>query len=239
MPIAFASRKDITMGKLIAIEGLDGSGKDTQSKLLYKALAEAGEDIKLISFPDYDSPSSTLVKMYLDGEFGKKPDDVNAYAATMFFAADRYASYKKDWSAEYEREGSVILANRYTTSNAIHQLCKLPREQWEQFLPWLCDFEFGKLGLPAPGLVIYLEVKPDVTLEYVRKRSAQTGRKMDIHETDSEYMAHGYDAALYASEKMGGVRINCCDGESGKLLPIEVIHEMVKSAVLKFLSEKD
>jgi dTMP kinase len=223
------------MSKLIAVEGLDGSGKGTQSELLYKTLVERCENVKLLSFPDYDNPSSTLVKMYLDGEFGKKPGDVNAYAATMLFAADRYASYKKFWQADYEREDTVILANRYTTSNAIHQLCKLPKEQWEEFLTWLCDFEFGKLGLPAPGLVIYLEVTPDVTLEYVRKRSAETGRKMDIHELDPEYMAHCYEAALYAAEKMGWVRIHCCDATGKKLLPIEEIHAMVLNAAEKYL----
>ena len=227
------------MNKLIAIEGLDGSGKDTQSRLLYGYLTGKGENIKLLSFPDYENPSSTLVKMYLDGEFGKAPGDVNAYAATMFFAADRYASYKKIWADEYASGKTVILANRYTTSNAIHQLCKLGREEWESYLDWLCDFEFGKLGLPAPGLVIYLEVKPEITLEYVRKRSAETGRKMDIHEMDTEYMAHCYDAALYAAERMGWARIKCWDDESGKLLPIETIHEKIKKTVSDFLEAKE
>ena len=132
------------MAKLIAIEGLDGSGKDTQSKILYQKLMEEGRKVRLLSFPDYDSPSSTLVKMYLDGEFGKKPGDVNAYAATMLFAADRYASFKKIWCKDYAEKDMVILANRYTTSNAIHQLCKLGKDEWESYLPWLCDFEFGK-----------------------------------------------------------------------------------------------
>ncbi len=223
------------MAKLIAIEGLDGSGKGTQSELLYKTLAEKCENVKLLSFPDYENPSSTLVKMYLDGEFGGKPNDVNAYAATMFFAADRYASYKKFWQTDYNKDDAVILANRYTTSNAIHQLCKLPKEEWGQFLPWLCDFEFGKLGLPAPGLVIYLEVTPEVTLEYVRKRSAETGRKMDIHELDPEYMAHCYEAALYAAEKMGWVRVHCCDATGTKLLPIEEIRALVWDAAEKYL----
>lgn len=227
------------MAKFIAIEGLDGSGKETQSKLLYSWLVAEGKNVTPLSFPDYDSRSSTLVKMYLDGEFGKRPGDVNAYAATMFFAADRYASYKTVWSEEYKNKESIILANRYTTSNAIHQLCKLKKEEWEEYLAWLCDFEFGKLELPVPGLVIYLEVKPDITLEYVRKRSAQTGRKMDIHEQDSEYMSHCYDAALYAAEKMGWARINCCDEETGQLLPIDVIHEKIKNTVVEYLADEE
>jgi dTMP kinase len=222
------------MGRLIAIEGLDGSGKDTQSKLLFAALKAEGRNARLLSFPDYESPSSTLVKMYLGGEMGKKPGDVNAYAATMMFAADRYVSYKKDWGAFYAEDDAVVLANRYTTSNAIHQLSKLDKEEWEGFLAWLCDFEFGKLELPAPDMVIYLEVKPEVTLEYVRKRSMETGRVMDIHEKDREYMIHCYDAALYAAEKLGWVRIQCCNEEGTGLLPIEEIQKKIQESIIKF-----
>ncbi len=227
------------MGKLIAIEGLDGSGKDTQSKLLFSALAEQGRSVRLLSFPDYESPSSTLVKMYLGGELGKKPGDVNAYAATMMFAADRYVSYKKEWGGFYAEEDGVILANRYTTSNAIHQLSKLEREEWDGFLTWLCDFEFGKLGLPAPGLVIYLEVKPEVTLEYVRKRSLETGREMDIHELDREYMIKCYKAAVYAADKLGWVRVQCCNEEGTALLPIDEIQAKVQEAAVRFLDVKE
>ncbi|MBQ8448493.1 MAG: deoxynucleoside kinase [Clostridia bacterium] len=227
------------MGKLIAIEGLDGSGKDTQSKLLFADLTEEGRSVRLISFPDYESPSSTLVKMYLGGELGKNPGDVNAYAATMMFAADRFVSYKKDWGEFHAEKDNIIIANRYTTSNAIHQLSKLDREEWDEFLPWLYDFEFGKLGLPVPDLVIYLEVKPEVTLEYVRKRSMETGRKMDIHEKDREYMMHCYKAAVYAADKLGWVRIQCCNEEGTDLLPIDEIQEKIQESVIKFLDVKE
>lgn len=227
------------MGKLIAIEGLDGSGKDTQSKLLFAGLTEEGRSVRLLSFPDYESPSSTLVKMYLDGELGKNPGDVNAYAATMMFAADRFVSYKKDWGEFYKGEDNIVLANRYTTSNAIHQLSKLEREEWDEFLPWLYDFEFGKLGLPAPDLVIYLEVKPEVTLEYVRKRSMETGRKMDIHEKDREYMMRCYKAAVYAADKLGWVRIGCCNEDGTGLLPIDEIQNKIQESVIKFLDVKE
>jgi len=227
------------MGKLIAIEGLDGSGKETQSNLLFSALTEEGRAVRLLSFPDYESPSSTLVKMYLGGELGKKPGDVNAYAATMMFAADRYVSYKKEWGDFYEGEDNIILANRYTTSNAIHQLSKLEREEWDDFLSWLCDFEFGKLGLPEPGLVIYLEVKPEVTLEYVRKRSLETGRKMDIHELDREYMLKCYKAAVYAADKLGWVRVQCCDEDGTALLPIDEIQAKIQESVERFLDVKE
>ena len=227
------------MGKLIAIEGLDGSGKDTQSKLLFSALTEEGRAVRLLSFPDYESPSSTLVKMYLGGELGKNPGDVNAYAATMMFAADRYVSYKKDWGEFFADGDSIIIANRYTTSNAIHQLSKLEREEWDDFLSWLCDFEFGKLGLPEPGLVIYLEVKPEVTLEYVYRRSLETGRKMDIHELDREYMIKCYKAAVYAADKLGWVRVQCCNEEGTALLPIDEIQAKIQEATVKFLDVKE
>ena len=131
--------------KLIVIEGLDGSGKATQAKKLTKALTDRG-----ISFPDYDSDSSALVRMYLSGQFGTDPQDVNAYAASAFFAVDRFASYKKDWGRDYAR--GVIIADRYTTSNAVHQCGKLPKEHWADFLDWLFDFEYNKLGIPAPDL---------------------------------------------------------------------------------------
>ena len=146
----------MSKGKLIVIEGLDGSGKATQAKLLAQHLASQGLPVREVTFPDYASDSSALIKMYLAGQFGSKPDDVNAYAASSFFAVDRYASYKTDWGRFYE-EGGVVIADRYTTSNAVHQCSKLPPEQWEEFLHWLFDYEFHLLGLPAPDSVIYLQ----------------------------------------------------------------------------------
>ena len=142
----------MSKGKLIVLEGLDGSGKATQAKLLEAHLKEQGFSVREITFPNYESDSSALVKMYLAGQFGQHPDDVNAYAASSFYAVDRYASYKKDWGSFYEN-GGIIIADRYTTSNAVHQCSKLPPEQWESFLGWLFDFEFHLLGLPAPHFV--------------------------------------------------------------------------------------
>ena len=143
----------MSKGKLIVLEGLDGSGKATQAKLLAAHLKGQGFSVREITFPNYESDSSALVKMYLAGQFGQHPDDVNAYAASSFYAVDRYASYKKDWGSFYEN-GGIIIADRYTTSNAVHQCSKLPPEQWESFLGWLFDFEFHLLGLPAPDEVI-------------------------------------------------------------------------------------
>ena len=142
----------MSKGRLLVIEGLDGSGKATQAKLLAAHLAESGRRVMEITFPDYESDSSALVKMYLSGQFGDKPDDVNPYAASSFYAVDRYASYKTKWGSFYEA-GGIVIADRYTTSNAVHQCSKLPPEQWNDFLRWAFDYEYRLLGLPAPDAV--------------------------------------------------------------------------------------
>ena len=172
------------MGQLIIFEGLDGSGKGTQTKLTAQRLKEQGRDLRQITFPDYASDSSALVKMYLAGQFGQHPDDVNAYAASSFYAVDRYASYKTNWGSFYE-QGGVIIADRYTTSNAVHQCSKLPPEQWEEFLHWLFDYEFHLLGLPAPDSVIYLQVAPAVSPRQMTARYHGDESKKDVHEKDS------------------------------------------------------
>lgn len=159
----------MSKGKLIVLEGLDGSGKATQAKLLAEHLAAQGVPVQKITFPDYASDSSALVKMYLAGQFGQHPDDVNAYAASSFYAVDRYASYKTSWGSFYE-QGGVIIADRYTTSNAVHQCSKLPQKQWEEYLHWLFDYEFRLLGLPAPDRVIYLQVDPAVSQRLMTQR---------------------------------------------------------------------
>ena len=197
------------MSTLIAIDGLDGSGKGTQTNILVDRLKIDGYAVRTLSFPMYDNDSSMLVRMYLDGRLGSRPSDTNAYAASTFFACGRYASYKSDWKADYDKLNKVIVANRYTSANAVHQLSKLPRDQWDGFLDWLWDFEFIKLGLPAPDVVISLEMLPELSMELVKKRSFETGQHMDIHERDESYMRRCYDAAVYASDKLGWERIRC------------------------------
>ncbi|MBQ9510952.1 MAG: thymidylate kinase [Clostridia bacterium] len=209
------------MGKIITIDGLDGSGKTTQSERLYEELLAQGKNVKLISFPDYKSPSSALVRMYLGGEFGKDPEVVNAYAASTFYAVDRYASFMRDWKEFYEQPDAVVIATRYTTSNAVHQLAKIDREKWDEFLSWLSDFEYCKLGIPKPDLVLYLEMKPEITEELTRKRLEETGQKLDIHEINTDYITKSYKAALYASDKLGWKRICCYDGKE-PLSPAEI-----------------
>ena len=198
----------MSKGKLIVLEGLDGSGKATQAKLLEAHLKEQGFSVREITFPNYESDSSALVKMYLAGQFGQHPDDVNAYAASSFYAVDRYASYKTDWGRFYE-EGGVVIADRYTTSNAVHQCSKLPPMHWDGFLNWLFDFEYKKFGIPAPDAVIYLAVDPEVSQRLITERYHGDESKKDIQEKDTEYMARSRAAAEYCARTLGWHRIEC------------------------------
>ena len=225
----------MSKGKLIVLEGLDGSGKATQAKLLAEHLAAQGVPVQKITFPDYASDSSALVKMYLAGQFGQHPDDVNAYAASSFYAVDRYASYKTSWGSFYE-QGGVIIADRYTTSNAVHQCSKLPQEQWEEYLHWLFDYEFRLLGLPAPDRVIYLQVDPAVSQRLMTQRYHGDESKKDIHEADFSYLMSCREAALYAAKRFEWQVIECCDGENP--LPIEQISQMIWEKVEPYLQQE-
>ncbi len=215
-------------GKLIVVEGLDGSGKATQTKLLAQALTARGEKVRQVTFPAYDSDSSALVKMYLNGEFGTDPNAVNAYAASSFYAVDRFACYKKDWGEFYEN-GGVIIADRYTTSNAIHQCSKLPDEQWDAFLQWLFSYEYDYLGIPAPDRVIYLQVDPDVSQKLMSGRYHGDESKKDIHESNLAYLNRSRVAAGYCADKLGWDKV-CCDRD-GEMRTIEDIHAEVLSLV--------
>lgn len=217
------------MGKLIAIEGLDASGKATQSAILAERLAAEGKKVRLISFPDYESDGCVLVSHYLNGTFGTSPDDTNAYAASMFFAADRYFSFKTQWMNDYLDPDTYIIANRYTTANAYHQISKLSEDKWDDFLNWLWDFEFTKLGLPAPDHVICLEMPPEVSAKLLSHRCDETGAKKDIHEADRTYLEKCHKAALYVSEKFGWSLIHC--SKDGDILPREVIAEKINESI--------
>ncbi|MBQ7820666.1 MAG: deoxynucleoside kinase [Clostridia bacterium] len=217
------------MAKFIAIDGLDGSGKATQSEILAKALEDTGSRVRRLTFPVYDSVSSTFVKMYLSGKLGKSADDTNAYAASSFFSMDRYVSYAFDWKADYERDDTVIIADRYTSANAVHQLSKLDRSVWDQYLHWLTDYEYNKLALPSPDLVIYLEVTPEISLGLIESRSNETGREKDIHELDPDFLKRSYEAALYASDALGWSKIRCYRDSS--IRPINDIAEEIRKTV--------
>lgn len=213
-------------GRLVVIEGLDGSGKATQSDLLVQALKAQGQLVRKISFPDYAHKSSIPVQMYLSGEVGSL-DEVNAFAASSFYSIDRYISYQTDWGQDY-REKNLIVADRYTTSNACHQMVKLPREEWDAYLDWLADFEYHKMGLPAPNLVIYLDMDPNTSRRLLQKRY-DNGARADIHEENLRYLQTCRIAALYAAEHWGWQVIRCCDGSDP--YPPESIHRQVLQAV--------
>jgi len=217
------------MGKFIVLEGLDGSGKGTQSTLLAAQLEKEGYRVRIIDFPVYNSESSAFVKLYLNGGLGGKPEDTGAYAASMFFAADRYISYRQDWQADYGREDTILVANRYTTANAYHQLSKLPEREWDGFLDWLWDFEYNKLALPVPDQVILLDVPQWLSDANVEKRSRETGQAMDIHETDHQYLARCRKAALYTAEKCGWTIVSCADEKA------QFSRERIASAVREVL----
>ncbi len=222
-------------GKLIVIEGLDGSGKSTQEELLKKKLAEINIKVNFIKLPNYDDPACDLVKMYLSGRFGSDPSDVNAYAASSFFAVDRYVSYNCYWKEAY-LNGEVFLADRYTTSNAYHQLTKTDKAEWDSYLEWLEDYEYNKMGIPKPDAVIYLDMPVEVSQKLMTSRYNGDDSKKDIHEKNVDYLTKCREAADYACKKLGWTRIVC--GENGEPLPIEVISENVFEAVLKLLEIK-
>ncbi|MBP3434761.1 MAG: thymidylate kinase [Clostridia bacterium] len=205
---------------LIVLDGLDGSGKSTQLTRLDAYFRGNGTHYRQISFPDYEQPSSALVKQYLGGEFGGSPAAVNAYAASSFYAVDRYASYKKFWQRDYE-EGTLILAARYTTSNAIHQMGKLPREEWDAYLTWLEHYEYDLLGLPRPDRVLFLDMPLEVSQKLLVGRYEGDAAKRDIHERDMRYLTTCRASALYAAERLGWSVIPCA--ENGEPLSVESI----------------
>lgn len=214
------------MGRLMVIDGLDGSGKTTQFTRLGEYLSQSGKSYKTICFPNYDDPSSSLVKMYLAGEFGGSPDAVNAYAASSFYAVDRYASFKRYWEEAYN-DGQLILAARYTTSNAIHQTAKLPREQWDSYLDWLAFYEYEQLQLPRPDVVAFLDMPPEVSQRLLSHRYLGDESKKDIHERNQHYLQRCRESAMYVAEKWGWKVIACA--ENGQPLPEQQITEALAS----------
>ena len=220
-------------GKLIVFEGTDGSGKSTQYARLCQRLEQEGKTFQRLVFPQYDKPSSALLRMYLNGEFGSHPEDVNAYAASAFYAVDRYASLKQVWG-EYYQQGGLILSDRYTTSNAVHQASKVPDAERPAFFSWLADFEYGKLGLPEPDMVIYLDMPTERAVENLRRRESDTNTKADIHEVDTAYLSMCHETAGQAADHYGWRRVACVDAQ-GNLRTIEDLHEEIWSMISEVL----
>lgn len=211
-------------GKLIVIEGLDGSGKATQTAELTQRFMQDYPKVKHISFPNYSNPSSALVKMYLGGELGSSPDDVNAYAASSFYAVDRYASFKQFWEKDYNN-GCIIIADRYTTSNAIYQLSKVANREKPSFLHWLDTYEYKQLQLPKPDAVIYLDMPVEVSQQLLAKRYNGDENKKDLHEKNFDFLKECRISALYASQILNWNVVSCA--KNGKPRPIEDISDEV------------
>ncbi len=228
----------MSKGKLITIEAGDGSGKATQTKALYDRLLAEGYQVLKVEYPDYQSESSALVRMYLGGEFGQQAENVSAYGASSFFAVDRYASYLLKWRQAYE-SGWIILADRYTTSNMVHQAVKLKDSaEREEFLTWLWDFEFGRLQLPVPDRVIYLDMPPEISDRLINSRAAKdSSRQKDIHEKDTSYLHHCHRAYNEVAEKYGWVKISCA--QQGNLRSVQDIHEDVYQAAKEILRDEN
>ena len=222
-------------GKLIVFEGTDGSGKATQSRLLCAELERRGSSFRKIDFPRYGQPSAAMVQAYLDGQLGSRPGDVNAYAASLFYAVDRYASYKQDWGNWYET-GGLVVTDRYTTSNAVHQAGKLPDGACQDYLRWLFHFEYDLMGLPRPDLVIYLDLPAELSAALRRQREESTGQHADIHEADAAYLRRCRENALRVVAFDGWRRIDC--SRDGAIRTPEEIHREVWSLVAPLLERE-
>lgn len=220
-------------GNLIVFEGTDGSGKSTQFRMLCERMEREGRPFRRLIFPQYQEPSSALLKMYLNGEFGSHPSDVNPYAASTFYAVDRYASWKKVWG-DYYRGGGLVLSDRYTTSNAVHQASKLPEGERQAFLDWLFDLEYGRMGLPAPDLVLYLDLPTEVSEKMLRHREQATATAADIHEQDGAYLRRCREGAREIARDLGWSVIDCAAGDAPRT--VEDIRREVLSRVEPLLN---
>lgn len=218
-------------GNLFVLEGLDGSGKATQASALCGALQHNGVLCRKVSFPDYEQPSSALVRMYLNGQFGAQPGDVNAYAAASFYAVDRFASYQKFWKNDYEH-GTTVVADRYTTSNLIYQLAKLPRREWDAFLSWVQDYEYTKLSLPQPSLTFFLDMPPELSQQLLDERYHGDSAKKDLHERSLAYLHACRESAYYCAEQLSWRVVMCA--LHGKPKSIPEISAEILGQVLRF-----
>ena len=216
------------MGKLIVFEGTDGSGKSTQFELLAKRLEAEQIGFQRLRFPQYEEPSSALIRMYLGGAFGDDPEAVNAYAASTFYAVDRYASYQRVWK-DYYQGGGFVVSDRYTTSNAVHQGSKVPEGERAEFFRWLYDLEYDRMGLPRPDLVVLLDMPVELSEQLMRKREQSTGTHADIHERDEDYLKKCRDVALHAAKYYGWRTVSCA--KDGAIRGVEDIHEEVYAIV--------
>ena len=229
----------MSKGKLFVIEGLDGSGKETQTRLLEKRLKDEGFSVVRASYPNYESDSSALVKMYLRGDFGENPEDVDPKVASIFYAVDRYATFKTEYEKFY-LDGGIIIADRYVTSNMVHQACKIEDiKERKEYISWLLEFEYGLMKIPAPDRIFFLDISPDVSRRLIenRKNKFTDEKDKDIHEKNLDYLYKAYENVKFLYENCGFERIECTDGES--LKSIEEINDMLYEKVKAELVKKN
>ena len=223
------------MGKLFVIDGTDGSGKQTQFVKLQERLTKEGIGYKIVSFPNYDSPSSSLVKMYLSGEFGKNAKEVSPYIASTFYAADRYATFQTGYK-EYYESGGIILADRYTTANMVHQAGKIyDKKERKKFLDWLWNFEFNLYGLPVPSEVFFLNMPVEKSIELMKNRENKFSHesKKDIHESDKNHLIDAYNAACDVAKDYNWYEIKCV--KNNEIRTIDDIHEEIYQEIKKHI----
>ena len=228
------------MSKLIAIDGVDASGKQTHTDMLFEKLSNDGLNVRKISFPDYESASSALVKMYLSGKFGENPEDVNAYAASSFFAADRFASFRTDWMKIYKKPDSIIIADRYVSSNMIHQASKIDDvDEKNKFLNWLCELEFEIYGIPKPDITFFLDMPTDFARQLMRERENKFDKNAakDIHERNKKYLEKSYENACFIADKYNWNRISCV--KNNTIRPINEINDELYNTVCKTILKKE
>ena len=221
--------------KIIVVEGVDSSGKATQSNILAQRLKNEKNNVICVEFPNYKSDSSSVVKMYLNGDFDTDPNSVSPYAASSFFAVDRYASVFGEWK-EYFSDGSIVIADRYTTSNMVHQASKISDiKEKSQFLDWLYDLEYNKLNLPEPDLVIFLDMPVENARQLMKDRANKINNSSvkDIHESNDAYLQQSYDNACFVAEKYGWKRIKCV--QNGKVRSIDDIADEIYNEVKNVL----
>jgi thymidylate kinase len=224
------------MGKLFVIDGTDGSGKQTQFKKLQERLTKDGIDYKTVSFPNYESPSSSLVKMYLSGEFGKDAKMVSPYIASTFYAADRYATFQTSYKDYYDK-GGIILADRYTTANMVHQAGKISdKAERKKFLEWLFDFEFNLYGLPVPTQVFFLNMPVEKSLELIANRENKFthSAQKDIHESDRNHLIDSYNAACNVAKDYNWYEVNCVNNNN-EVRTIDDIHNEIYNEIIKHI----
>ena len=223
------------MGKLIGVEGLDGSGKGTQAQQLFQRLQQEGYPVKKVSFPNYESPFSVPLKQYLAGALGTQANAVNAYAASVMFTIDRFASFRQDWQ-EFYQQGGIVIADRYTTSNAVHQCSKLPPQEWKEFTDWLFTLEYEKVQIPKPDMVLYLSVDVQVSQHLLEQRYHGDEQKKDIHEKDVSYLNASRKAAQWCADNLGWKTIQCTAQQ--QMRSVEQIADEIYSFVRPLISKE-